>query len=77
MGASCIFCALQHIFQQFQYSKDQALPPTVLRSALAETFQEENRFQLGFMDDAAECFVSWLNNKNHFAIAKDSWFRLI
>ncbi|XP_076823556.1 uncharacterized protein LOC143469674 isoform X3 [Clavelina lepadiformis] len=61
MGASCIFCALQHIFQQFQYSKDQALPPTVLRSALAETFQEENRFQLGFMDDAAECFENILN----------------
>jgi len=58
MGPSCIFCALKDIFQQFQHSKAQALPPNVLRSALAETFQQQNRFQLGLMDDAAEVFVS-------------------
>ena len=58
MGASCIFCALKEIFDQFEYSKDHALPPNVLRSALAESFQQQNRFQLGLMDDAAECFVS-------------------
>nr|XP_026693915.1 inactive ubiquitin carboxyl-terminal hydrolase 54 isoform X2 [Ciona intestinalis] len=60
MGASCIFCALKHIFQQFQYSKDEALPPTLLRSALAEAFHEQSRFQLGLMDDAAECFENIL-----------------
>ena len=59
MGASCIFCALKQLFENFEYSKDQALPPNVLRSALATTFQEQNRFQLGLMDDAAECFVSF------------------
>uniref|UniRef100_H2YNT6 USP domain-containing protein n=1 Tax=Ciona savignyi TaxID=51511 RepID=H2YNT6_CIOSA len=67
MGASCIFCALKDIFQQFQYSKDEALPPTLLRSALAETFQQQSRFQLGLMDDAAECF-SILIYKCHFFI---------
>nr|CAB3267568.1 inactive ubiquitin carboxyl-terminal hydrolase 54-like [Phallusia mammillata] len=60
MGPSCIFCALKDIFQQFQHSKAQALPPNVLRSALAETFQQQNRFQMGFMDDAAECFENIL-----------------
>lgn len=34
------------------------LPSDTLRSALAKTFQDEQRFQLGIMDDAAECFVS-------------------
>ena len=34
------------------------LPSDTLRSALAKTFQDEQRFQLGIMDDAAECYVS-------------------
>ncbi|KAI8521635.1 Ubiquitin specific peptidase 54 [Branchiostoma belcheri] len=58
MGNSCIFCALKVIFTQFQYSDETALPPDALRKALAETFEDQQRFQLGFMDDAAECFRS-------------------
>ncbi|XP_070543916.1 serine-rich adhesin for platelets-like isoform X2 [Ptychodera flava] len=56
MGNSCIFCALKVIFTQFQYSDETALPPDALRKALAETFKDQQRFQLGCMDDAAECF---------------------
>lgn len=44
------------------------LPSDTLRSALAKTFQDEQRFQLGIMDDAAECFVSadlWLSLIGH------------
>lgn len=51
-------CAPQGIFSQFQHSRERALPSDNLRHALAETFKDEQRFQLGFMDDAAECFVS-------------------
>uniref|UniRef100_A0A672N6C0 Ubiquitin specific peptidase 53 n=1 Tax=Sinocyclocheilus grahami TaxID=75366 RepID=A0A672N6C0_SINGR len=58
LGDSCIFCALKGIFCQFQHSRERALPSDNLRNALAETFKDEQRFQLGFMDDAAECFVS-------------------
>lgn len=47
----------QSIFTQFQYSSEKVLPSDALRSALAKTFQGEQRFQLGIMDDAAECFV--------------------
>lgn len=47
----------QSIFSQFQYSSEKVLPSDALRSALAKTFQDEQRFQLGIMDDAAECFV--------------------
>ncbi|XP_044771996.1 inactive ubiquitin carboxyl-terminal hydrolase 54 isoform X7 [Neomonachus schauinslandi] len=57
MGDSCIFCALKGIFNQFQCSSEKVLPSDTLRSALAKTFQDEQRFQLGIMDDAAECFL--------------------
>ncbi|XP_064172976.1 inactive ubiquitin carboxyl-terminal hydrolase 54-like [Anguilla rostrata] len=59
MEDSCIFCALKSIFAQFQFSSDKVLPSDALRSALAKTFQDEQRFQLGIMDDAAECFVTF------------------
>lgn len=68
MAESCIFCALKELFAQFQYSKESALPPDVLRRALAETFFDQRRFQLGFMDDAAECFENILL-RIHFHIA--------
>lgn len=56
----CVF--LQSIFAQFQFSSERVLPSDALRSALAKTFQDEQRFQLGIMDDAAECFVSLRHN---------------
>lgn len=52
------FLFFQGIFNQFQCSSEKVLPSDALRSALAKTFQDEQRFQLGIMDDAAECFVS-------------------
>lgn len=51
------FCIFQSIFSQFQQSRERVLPSDSLRNALAETFKNEQRFQLGLMDDAAECFV--------------------
>lgn len=60
MGDSCIFCALKELFNQFQSSKESALPPDSLRFALAEAFSDQRRFQMGFMDDAAECFENIL-----------------
>ncbi|XP_063043027.1 inactive ubiquitin carboxyl-terminal hydrolase 53-like, partial [Engraulis encrasicolus] len=60
LGDSCIFCALKSIFSQFQHSRERALASDSLRIALAETFKDEQRFQLGFMDDAAECFENIL-----------------
>lgn len=48
----------QELFNQFQSSTESALPPDSLRFALAQAFNDQRRFRLGFMDDAAECFVS-------------------
>uniref|UniRef100_A0A671R9K7 USP domain-containing protein n=1 Tax=Sinocyclocheilus anshuiensis TaxID=1608454 RepID=A0A671R9K7_9TELE len=62
MEDSCIFCALKSIFVQFQFSSEKVLPSDALRCALAKTFQDEQRFQLGIMDDAAECFVRALDS---------------
>lgn len=47
----------QTMFAQFQHSREKALPSDNVRHALAESFRDEQRFQLGLMDDAAECFV--------------------
>ncbi|XP_042357807.1 inactive ubiquitin carboxyl-terminal hydrolase 54-like isoform X2 [Plectropomus leopardus] len=71
MEDSCIFCALKSIFAQFQYSSERVLPSDALRSALAKTFQDEQRFQLGIMDDAAECFENILM-RIHFHIADET-----
>ncbi|KAF2355085.1 Ubiquitin specific protease domain [Trinorchestia longiramus] len=60
--------ALQELFSQLQYSHESALPPDALRRALAQTFYNQQRFQLGFMDDAAECFENILL-RIHFHIA--------
>ncbi|XP_072318350.1 inactive ubiquitin carboxyl-terminal hydrolase 53 isoform X2 [Eucyclogobius newberryi] len=71
LGDSCIFCALKSIFSQFQQSRERVLPSDSLRNALAETFKDEQRFQLGLMDDAAECFENILE-KMHLHIDSDS-----
>ncbi|KAF7657777.1 hypothetical protein LDENG_00021770 [Lucifuga dentata] len=71
MEDSCVFCALKSIFAQFQFSSERVLPSDALRSALAKTFQDEQRFQLGIMDDAAECFENLLM-RIHFHISTES-----
>nr|XP_043873951.1 inactive ubiquitin carboxyl-terminal hydrolase 54-like isoform X2 [Solea senegalensis] len=71
MDDSCIFCALKSIFAQFQYSSEKVLPSDALRRALAKTFQDKQRFQLGIMDDAAECFENILM-RIHFHISDES-----
>nr|XP_034968203.1 inactive ubiquitin carboxyl-terminal hydrolase 53 isoform X1 [Zootoca vivipara]XP_034968204.1 inactive ubiquitin carboxyl-terminal hydrolase 53 isoform X1 [Zootoca vivipara] len=70
-GDACIFCALKTIFAQFQHSREKALPSNNMRHALAESFKDEQRFQLGFMDDAAECFENILE-RIHYHIVPSS-----
>ncbi|XP_051560965.1 inactive ubiquitin carboxyl-terminal hydrolase 53 isoform X1 [Myxocyprinus asiaticus] len=70
LGDACIFCALKSIFCQFQQSRERALPSDTLRHALAETFKDEQRFQLGLMDDAAECFENILE-RIHLHLVSD------
>lgn len=70
MGQSCIFCALDFIFKQFQYSSNDALPPDGLRVALAVAFKNQHRFQMGHMDDAAECFENILSHM-HTLVARN------
>ncbi|XP_038837240.1 inactive ubiquitin carboxyl-terminal hydrolase 53-like [Salvelinus namaycush] len=71
LGDACIFCALKSIFSQFQQNRERALPSDSLRHALAETFKDEQRFQLGHMDDAAECFENILE-RIHLHIVSDT-----
>uniref|UniRef100_A0A8C1V027 Ubiquitin specific peptidase 54 n=1 Tax=Cyprinus carpio TaxID=7962 RepID=A0A8C1V027_CYPCA len=61
----------QSIFVQFQFSSEKVLPSDALRCALAKTFQDEQRFQLGIMDDAAECFENILM-RIHFHISDET-----
>lgn len=71
LGDACIFCALKSIFAEFQHSQEKALPSDIMRNALAESFKDEHRFQLGLMDDAAECFENILE-RIHFHIVPNS-----
>ncbi|KAM3865173.1 inactive ubiquitin carboxyl-terminal hydrolase 53 [Diretmus argenteus] len=71
LGDACIFCALKSIFSQFQQSRERVLLSDSLRNALAETFKDEQRFQLGLMDDAAECFENILE-RIHLHIVADT-----
>ncbi|XP_068136606.1 inactive ubiquitin carboxyl-terminal hydrolase 53 [Hyperolius riggenbachi] len=71
LGEACIFCALKSIFAQFQTSREKVLPSDAMRHALAESFKDEHRFQLGLMDDAAECFENILQ-RIHFHIVPNS-----
>ncbi|XP_038160642.1 inactive ubiquitin carboxyl-terminal hydrolase 53 isoform X2 [Cyprinodon tularosa] len=71
LGDACIFCALKSIFNQFQQSRERVLHSDSLRNALAETFKNEQRFQLGLMDDAAECFENILE-RIHLHIVSDT-----
>ena len=59
---SCIFCSLLSLAANYQYHEEGPVTPDVLRNALAKTYQTENRFQIGFMEDAAECFEGILYN---------------
>ncbi|XP_043552621.1 inactive ubiquitin carboxyl-terminal hydrolase 53-like [Chiloscyllium plagiosum] len=70
-GNACIFCALKNIFVEFRNSREKALPSDILRNALAESFKDEHRFQLGLMDDAAECFENILE-RIHLHIVSDT-----
>lgn len=49
--------SFQNIFDQFQSSSEDVLPSDRIRSVLASSFPGQRPFQLGRMDDAAECFV--------------------
>lgn len=72
-GDACIFCALKTMFAQFQHSREKALPSDNVRHALAESFRDEQRFQLGLMDDAAECFENILERIHfHIVPSRDS-----
>lgn len=66
INGELLFVFFQSIFAQFQFSSEKVLPSDALRCALAKTFQDEQRFQLGIMDDAAECFVSALDSSSLF-----------
>uniref|UniRef100_A0A2S2QTX9 Inactive ubiquitin carboxyl-terminal hydrolase 54 n=1 Tax=Sipha flava TaxID=143950 RepID=A0A2S2QTX9_9HEMI len=70
MEESCIFCALKELFTALGSSQETALPPDALRKALAQSFYDQRRFQLGYMDDAAECFENILL-RIHYHIANE------
>lgn len=53
-----MFCVIQTIFTQYEYSESIVIPPNVLREALSQLYKREKKFQMGEYDDAAETIVS-------------------
>lgn len=48
---------VQVLFNGYQFSEEQVLPPTALRNTLAVLHRGLDRFQVGELDDAAEALV--------------------
>eukprot|EP00117_Sycon_ciliatum_P017421 scpid80023/ scgid16419/ Inactive ubiquitin carboxyl-terminal hydrolase 54; Inactive ubiquitin-specific peptidase 54 len=69
-SAKCVFCALKTLFIRLEKVDRPAIPPDVLRRAMADAFDADDRFQLGVMDDAAECYEHLLT-RLHYHLAPD------
>jgi hypothetical protein len=65
IGSTCIFCALKVLFTQYQYGESASIPPDVVRRAMATCYKDQYQFQLGLMDDAAECFEKLLEQLHY------------
>eukprot|EP01104_Vermistella_antarctica_P001461 TRINITY_DN1150_c0_g4_i1.p1 TRINITY_DN1150_c0_g4~~TRINITY_DN1150_c0_g4_i1.p1 ORF type:complete len:130 (+),score=21.17 TRINITY_DN1150_c0_g4_i1:158-547(+) len=46
-SVSCVYCALQTLFSNYEYGDESHLPPKVLRDALDAIYKSEEKFQLG------------------------------
>ena len=68
---SCIFCSLLTLAAHYQFHEQGPVTPDVLRNALAKSYESDNRFQIGFMEDAAECFEGILHNL-HISLSDSS-----
>ena len=51
---ACLLCTLQSLMTHYHYGEDRVLCPDEIRMNLGELGAQENRFQLGEMDDATE-----------------------
>jgi len=58
---NCVFCALEVIFTQYEFSEESIIPPTTLREALAVLYGSTQRFQLFQLDDASEALEAVLD----------------
>jgi len=58
---SCVHCALAWIFSYYSDPDTSLIPPKLLRQTLNNIFKEQNRFQIGAIDDAAEALEAVLN----------------
>jgi len=57
----CNFCALKMLFIELEYGDGKVIEPLSLRLCLAQTFKNENRFQLNDTSDACECMEAVLS----------------
>lgn len=72
---SCVYCSLEIIFTQYEFSDDVKIPPTALRKTMALLYKSQSRFQLFEIDDAAEAFeavLSFLHNQYEIIDKTDS-----
>jgi len=64
----CVYCSLEIIFTQYEFSEDAQIPPTALRKTMHLLYKSQARFQLFELDDAAEAFeavLACLHNQYH------------
>eukprot|EP00163_Fabomonas_tropica_P017645 TRINITY_DN3134_c0_g1_i1.p1 TRINITY_DN3134_c0_g1~~TRINITY_DN3134_c0_g1_i1.p1 ORF type:complete len:744 (+),score=74.29 TRINITY_DN3134_c0_g1_i1:264-2495(+) len=69
---SCVLCALKTLFLNYEFADASDLPPDTLRAALSKLFAEEQRFQIGQMDDACEAHEAILDALHMTSIQRNS-----
>mmetsp|Transcript_34808 Transcript_34808/g.42941 ORF Transcript_34808/g.42941 Transcript_34808/m.42941 type:complete len:362 (+) Transcript_34808:162-1247(+) len=71
-GDNCLVCALSGLFLNFRYSNQATLPPEYVRKALAGLYASADRFQLGKMDSAIECYEALLKGLDNQGVTLTS-----
>lgn len=66
---TCMHCALTQLFTQYAYADASVLSPELIRRNLAAQYTAQDRFRMGDLSDATECFDAVCSCLHNVAVA--------